>query len=179
MLRLIFAFVDVMLHRRGPEDLPSSRFLLWSLFAVAIGVNLAILLAGGGGALEVAVSVLISLLDLWFVWALLRTFSREGRFRQTMSAMLGTGIILRLIGAPLVPLLPEPVAASVSAAGAVSSSVTLPELVLLLLSIWSVDIGAFVFTRAIERPYLLCVAVVLGYAMLILALQATALAAAK
>ena len=41
--------------------------------------------------------------------------------------------------------------------------------------LWSVDINAFVFARALERPYLLCVAIVIAYALLIVSLQATLL----
>ncbi len=80
MLRLILAFVDIMLHRRGPEDLPSSRFLVWLLLFVSIGVELGVLFANDGALRTAAVSVLVDLLDLWFVWALLRTFNRQKRF---------------------------------------------------------------------------------------------------
>ena len=40
---------------------------------------------------------------------------------------------------------------------------------------WSIDINAFVFSRALERPYLLCVAIVVAYALLMLSLQTTLL----
>ena len=39
----------------------------------------------------------------------------------------------------------------------------------------AIDIAAFVFARALERPYLLCVAIMLGYVLLIVSLQATLL----
>jgi hypothetical protein len=171
VLRLILAFVDVMLHRRGPEDLPSSPFLLWSLFFVSLGVELGVVIPNNGVRAG-AVSVLVSLLDLWFVWALLRTFSRERRFRQTMTALLGAGTILNLVGAPFVPFLRASVVASASA----DPQLTLPFLLTAVLEIWSIDIAAFVFARALERPYLLCVAVVLGYVLLIVSLQSTLMA---
>jgi hypothetical protein len=179
LLRLILAFVDVMLHRRGPEDMPSSKFLVWALFAAALAVNVAILLVTGGGVVEVAVSVLVALLDVWFVWALLRTFNRERRFRQTMSALLGVGIILKLVGAPFVPFLPDPIAVSESVTAATPPPITIPQVLVWVLAIWSLDVAAFVFARAIERPYLLCVAVILGYALLILSLEATLLTPVK
>ena len=172
MLRLIFAFVDVMLHRRGPEDLPSSPFLLWTLFSVSLGVELAVVLPYDG-ARAGAVSALVSLLDLWFVWAVLRMFSRERRFRQTMTALLAAGTILNLLAAPLVPFLPEPSVAAATAAA--DTQMTLPRFLAALIEIWSIDIAAFVFARALERPYLLCVAVVLSYVFLIVILRATLL----
>ena len=173
MLRLILAFVDIMLHRRGPEDLPSSTFLVWSLLAVSAGVELGVLFANDGGARAAAVTVLVQLLDVWFVWALLRTFNKQRRFRQTMSALLGTETVITLAGAPLVPLL----SASVSASA--EPQITLPLLLTALLGVWSIDIAAFVFSRALERPYLLCVAIMFGYVLLIVSLQTSLLPAAS
>jgi hypothetical protein len=168
VLRLILAFVDIMLHRRGPEDLPSSKFLVWLLLAASVGVELAVLFANDRGMRDAAVSVLVAALDVWFVWALLRTFNRQRRFAQTMSALLGTETILNLAGAPLVPLI-------ASAAASPEPQITLPLLLTALLGIWSIDIAAFVFARALERPYVLCVAIMLGYVLLIVSLQTTLL----
>ena len=170
MLRLIFAFVDIMLHRRGPEDLPSARFLVWLLLFVSIGVELGVLLANDGTLRTVSVSVLVDLLDVWFVWALLRTFNRQVRFPQTMSALLGTEIVLNLVGAPLVPWLNATLSATEQ------PQLSLPLLLAALVNIWAIDIAAFVFSRALERPYALCVAIMLGYALLMISLQSTLLA---
>ena len=167
VLRLIFAFVDIMLHRRGPEHLPSSRFLVWLMLGVSIAVELAILAVNDGGARAAAVSVLVAFLDVWFVWALLRAFNRQRRFAQTMSAILGAETILNLAGAPLIPLLSAPAPAE--------PTITLPLLLTALLGVWSIDIGAFVFSRALERPYVLCVAIMMGYVLLIVSLQTSLL----
>lgn len=167
MLRLILAFVDVMLHRRGPEDLPSSRFLFWLLLALSLGVELAITLWAGGTARVVAVALLVTGFNLWFVWALLRTFGHERRFRQTMIALLGADTILSILHAPVVPFLeivdPEKV------------TLTLPLLLNTLVLVWAIDINAYVFSRAVERPYFLCIAIVVGYVLLIRSLQLTLL----
>lgn len=173
MLRLIFAFVDIMLHRRGPEHLPSSVFLVWFLLAVSILVDLAIQFANDGTLRTAGVSLLIAFLDIWFVWALLRTFNRQPRFPQTMSALLGAETILNLLGAPLVPMLAAS-AAAVDASGA-EPQITLPLLLTALLGVWSIDIAAFVFSRALERPYVLCVAIMIGYVLLIVSLQTSLL----
>jgi hypothetical protein len=169
VLRLILAFVDIMLHRRGPEDLPSAKFLVWSLLLLSVCVELAVLFANDGTARAAAVTVLVQLLDIWFVWALLRTFNKQRRFTQTMSALLGTETIITLAGAPLAPLLPTSASAE--------PALTLPLLLAALLGIWSIDIAAFVFARALERPYVLCVAIMLGYVLLILSLQTSLLPA--
>ena len=167
MLRLILAFVDIMLHRRGPEDLPSSKFLLGLLLAASLGLDLTITLWSGGSGRMVAVGALVTVLNLWFVWALLRTFGRERRFRQTMIAVLGADLVLSLLHAPVIPFLevPDPQ----------QPTVTIPMLLTTLVFFWSIDINAFVFSRALERPYLLCVAIVVAYALLMLSLQTTLL----
>ena len=169
MLRLILAFVEIMLHRRGPESLPSSPFLLWSLFALALAADFVVLGLAERSARWFAVDVLVFGLNVWFVWALLRTFNRQPRFRQTMTGLLGAGVLLSVVAAPLVPLLVE------TPADPENPMLTLPIVLSLLLEVWSIDISAFVFSRALERPYLLCLAIVIGYALLIRSLQVTLL----
>jgi hypothetical protein len=169
VLRLIFAFVDIMLHRRGPDTLPSSPFLLSALFALAFAADFVVLALAGRSVRWFAVHVLVFGLNVWFVWALLRTFNRQTRFRQTMTALLGTGVLLTVLQAPLVRAMLEPLP------DPQNPTLTLPRMLGLLIMIWSIDIYAFVFSRALERPYLLCIAVVIGYALLIESLQATLL----
>jgi hypothetical protein len=169
VLRLIFAFVDIMLHRRGPDTLPSSPFLLWALFALSLAADFVVLGLAGRSARWFAVDVLVFGLNVWFVWALLRTFNRQTRFRQTMTALLGTGVLLTVLQAPLIRAMLEPLP------DPQNPTLTLPRVLGLLIMIWAIDISAFVFSRALERPYLLCIAVVIGYALLIESLQATLL----
>jgi hypothetical protein len=169
VLRLIFAFVDIMLHRRGPDTLPSSPFLLFALLALSFAADFVVLGLAGRSVRWFAVDVLVFGLNVWFVWALLRTFNRQSRFRQTMTALLGTGVLLTVLQAPL--------ARSVLAAppDPQNPTLALPDLLWLLIWMWGIDISAIVFSRALERPYLLCIAIVIGYVLLIESLQATLL----
>ena len=160
MLRLIFAFVDIMLHRRGPESLPSSRFLLWALLATYLAMVFVVDWLAGPMPIWFAVDILVLGLHVWFVWALLRTFGRLARFRQTMTALLGAGVLLTVLEAPPTPQ---------------NQTLTLSSLLSLLVVVWAIDIAAFVFSRALERPYVVCAAVVIAYAFLILSLQVTLL----
>jgi hypothetical protein len=167
VLRLFLAFVDIMLHRRGPDTLPSSQFLLWWLLALSLAVHVAIDWWVGGSSRAAAVDVLVLGLDVWFVWALLRTFNKQPRFRQTMTALLGADILLNLLLAPVIPWL--------EVQDPQNTALTLPVLLAVLAFVWAIDINAFVFSRALERPYLLCMAIVIGYALLIRSLQVTLL----
>ena len=115
-----------------------------------------------------AVALLITGFDLWFVWALLRAFNRQPRFRQTMTAILGAELILQMLGAPLVrPLTSAP------PPDPANPTLTFIGMLALLIVVWSIDISAYVFSRALERPYLLCLAIVIGYVLLMEALRVT------
>jgi hypothetical protein len=108
-----------------------------------------------------AVPVLLTdtALDLVFVWAVLRLFDRERRFKQTATALLGADTLLNLLSLPLVLW-------NQSLEGA-----TAPALLFLLLAIWSIDIAGFVLSRTLERPYALGVAIMLGYVLLSISLR--------
>jgi hypothetical protein len=150
--------------------LPSSQFLLWTLFALSILADCAILWLARESARAFAVTLLVAGFDLWFVWAVLRTFNRQPRFRQTMTAMLGAELLLAALQAPLVrPLVEAP------PPDPENPTVTLTGVLWLAILVWSIDISAFVFSRALERPYLLCVAIVIAYFLLMRSLQITLL----
>jgi hypothetical protein len=170
VLRLILAFVDIMLHRRGPDSLPSSRFLLWAALAASLAADCLVLSLAGRSGRWFAVAVLVLGLNVWFVWALLRTFNRQPRFRQTMTALFGANAILTTLQAPIVVLLMQEPPLDPE-----NPAVTLPRLIGALIILWAIDITSFVFSRALERPYLLCVAIVIGYALLIESLRVTLL----
>ena len=166
MLRLIHALFDIMLHRRGPDSLPSSPFLFWLLLAIMLASGFAQLVVAGITLLHTAVLLLVAGFELWFVWAVLRLFERQQRFRQTMSAVLGTDAIISLMITPLIAFEQPP---------ATPEDVSPAAFVVLLLVLWSIDIMAFVLSRALERPYLLTVAVSLAYFFLMWTLQITLL----
>ena len=158
MLRLIHALFDIMLHRRGPDSLPSSPFLFWLLLAAMLVSEFVVGVVARTTLREAAVTLLIIGFEFWFVWAVLRLFERQRRFRQTMSAVLGTDAILAVLALPLVPFVEQaaPASQGFSPAG----------FGMFLLNIWSILILAFVLSRALERPYLLTLAVSISYVLL-------------
>jgi hypothetical protein len=167
VLRLFFALVDIMLHRRGPDSLPSSPFLFWLLLAAMLASAFAQLIVGGITLRVTVVMLMVLGFEFWFVWAVLRLFERQRRFRQTMSAVLGTDTIIALLILPLIPF-DRPPAAPDQAISPASFAV-------LALTLWSIDILAFVLSRALDRPYLLTLAVSIAYFFLMLIFQGTLL----
>jgi hypothetical protein len=95
VLQFLKVFLDIVLWRRGPQDLPASNLLL-GLAATAY-VVVSIVQLGWlhePAAAWIVFVVLDPILLTGGTWLLLRLFNRRGRFLQTASAVLGTGALL-------------------------------------------------------------------------------------
>ena len=165
MLRLILAFVEIALHRQSPADLPASRFFFTAVFVVYLAVALVTTRYLDIVAYPELMTAFETVLGLAFIWSVLRAFERQARFRQTACAVLGTDTLLNLLTVPLVLWH--------RSLGAPATDATLPLVLYVLVAIWSVDISAFIMARAIERPYVLTVAIMLGYLLLLVSVRAT------
>lgn len=98
MWRLAAAFAEVALRRRGPETLPDSTFLMLVLLCVDLVVSIVYLAFSDGLSwLDVGVLLADTSLSFAFVFAVLRFFKLERRYRQTMSAWLGVDIWITVI----------------------------------------------------------------------------------
>jgi len=165
VLRLILAFAEIAVHRKSPADLPSSQFF----FTVVLVVYLAVALVTTRYLDIVAYPELMALLEtvlaLAFIWSVLRAFERQRRFRQTACAVLGTDTLLNLLTVPLVIWH--------RSLGAPDTETTIPQIMYVIVAIWSVDVSAFILARALERPYVLAVAIMLGYLLLSVSVRAT------
>jgi hypothetical protein len=102
MRALLALLRDIVLCRRGPDELPVSRALLVALLVAYAAGNFVQALLSGWTLRGVAplVIVEIAMLLAW-VWALLAFFGRRPRFTQTMSAVLGIALVLTLIDVAL------------------------------------------------------------------------------
>lgn len=167
MLRLIPVILGITVHRRGPDELPSSPFLLLLLLAASEFAQLVTLRIAAAPDDAILVMLFAVVLDFLFVWAVLVVFDRRQRFWQTMSAFLGAGVVLNTISALLV--------AWNQSLEAPADATTAPEVLLQLLQVWSVDIGGFLLARAIDRHYALGVVIMLGYVLLSTSLLSTLL----
>jgi hypothetical protein len=163
VLRLILAFVDIALHRRGPDQLPSSRFFFLIVLAVSVGVELLALQVAAVVDRAVIMTLMDTVIDIAFVWAVLKTFDRTRRFNQTMSALLGVDTLMNVMSVLLVLWN--------QALDAVEGATTIPALLFIVLAVWSIDVAGFVLSRALDRPYALGVAIMLGYVLLSISLR--------
>jgi hypothetical protein len=167
VLRLISVILGITVHRRGPDELPSSPFLVLLLLGASEFAQLVTLRIAAAPDDAILVMLFSVALDFLFVWAVLAMFERRQRFWQTMGAFLGAGVVLNAISALLVAW-----NQSLQAAADVT---TVPEVLLQLLQVWSVDIGGFLLSRAIDRHYALGVVIMLAYVLLSTSLLSTVL----
>lgn len=170
MWALILAFVDVALHRRGPQDLPRSEFLLGLVLAAYIVVSAAALVVISADQTRVQLFALELIVDLGFVYVLLRVFEKSGRFMQTATALIGTGVLLNFISLPLLQwdeLLGTPV-----------GELNTPRMLLLLLLVWSFDIAGFIVSKALAKPYIVGVSIMVVYEIASMAMQDSLLSTA-
>jgi hypothetical protein len=156
MLELIKAFVAIALRRKGPEDLPASRFLLGVTLAsyLLVQIPVALIVFGATGTALRTVFADIALLAVC-LWMLLYLTSKATRYVQTLSALLGTSALLSALAIPF-NLWRGAVDDPAAAPG-------LPTAVILMLLIWSLVIDGHIVGRALSRPFMLGLGIAIGY----------------
>jgi len=88
-------FLDIVLWRRGPQDLPASRLLLGLATAAYVAASVGQLaLLGESAATWFFFVVLDPLLLLAWAWLVLRIFGHRERYVQTATAVLGANAVL-------------------------------------------------------------------------------------
>ncbi len=155
MRQLALAFVDIALHRAGPQRLPSANFLVVLLLVVYFPVNaLRLYLLGSEDRFDYLFLTIDTLMFFSFVYAVLSFFRRTRRFRQTACALLGVDILINLIGLPV---------SAGNSAFENEGLATLTSVALLALFLWWIDVAGFIVSEAVEQPYLVGVMFVVFY----------------
>lgn len=158
MWSLLLVFVDIALHRRGPDELPASGFLLGLLIALYLVMGFVSLWALG--VLDAANTQLVlidSVFFLAYVFVVLRLFGRDRRFLQTTIALLGTEVLVNIAGLPL--------ALWARGISAPPDELSMPMLLRLILVLWWIDIASFILSRALSRPYFVGALFVIVYVL--------------
>ena len=159
MSRAFRTYVDIVLFRKGPEDLPVSQPLLFITIILNVIVGLTL-----GSAIplpeynRIAVTAFETVFVLAWYWALLRVAGRPERFLQTSTAVFGYQTILLpaylfvtwLFGSQ--PMDAPPKVHVIFA--------------LLLLAAWTLAVGSRIIRSATQWPTAACVALMLLQAVL-------------
>ncbi len=138
---LFRVFLDICLGTKGPEDLPSSRFLLGLVFVVNAVIGVIVFWIEttlSKGILEVLLSL------AWligFTYAVLMVSGKSGRFQQTLCALLGTDIVISLIALPLLIWMQS------------AGDTPLPYYFIIGLMCWSMIIVGHILRHALSATY--------------------------
>ena len=158
MQALIFRFFDICILRAGPQDLPSSLFLLRLIVVLSAIVGTFLNLPTEGFSQSLAISLFGVVILTAFLYIGLKLRNKLSRFRQTVIAAMGTSIILDLILMPFVYTL---YAAQLDGE---SSPIALQMLLLILL--WGVTVFAHIIRHSFEIRFGYGFIVSLGYLVL-------------
>jgi hypothetical protein len=171
MSSVVETFRDILLLRRGPQDLPYSTQLLGIVAAICIAVQLPVAWMHEIGAGTLLISVALWLLFSLGLLRLLLTLRNKGsRFVQSGTAFLGCNAAFNAIGIPIALLVGTPPQTPEQMTGAqiIAGLISLPLL------IWKVAVDAHVFRHSLDISFGGGVAVALmwiiaAYALVILA----------
>jgi hypothetical protein len=166
LIRSFRTYLDIVLFRQGPEDLPVSQSILF----VTIAAN--ILLGLASDALlplpefnRIGVAGVESVFTVAWYWALLQVARRPERFVQTTSAVFGVFIVM----------LPLYTAAKWLTIG--HEPKDLPPLVMfvgLVVQIWLLAVNARILQSATQWPLAACIGVTLLREVVLLMVVAAA-----
>ena len=146
MLVYVQALINIVLCRRGPEDLPDSGFLLVLTVIVYAMLHVPAVFIRDVAMAEVLVQVALSIaLAFAFTRILLQLAGFPQRNRQVLTALFGTGALLTALILPLMIWL--------QSAPQSQSALPLPGLILLIITLWSVVVDAHIIARALSRPF--------------------------
>lgn len=138
-------FLQIILLRKGPQDLPYSRNLLLLLFVCVVSLRILALfiptenIAAIPAADRLLFVIASMLVGIGGVYVLLRIFHYEARTVQTITAMLGVTLMFIAIGQTLILM--------VTVVGGVTGLNT--PLIMIIL-IWSLVVDAHILRQALS-----------------------------
>jgi len=158
MQALIFRFFDICLLRAGPQDLPSSLFLLRVVVVLSLIVGILLNIQ----TKPFSQSLMISLFNVvWltaFLYVSLQLRGKLARFRQALIAMMGTNVILGLL---IMPFMYNLVAAEIN-----NESVPVAFQFFLLLLVWDLTVFAHIIRHSLDIRLAYGFIISIGYLIL-------------
>ncbi len=139
--QLFLRFADILLLRRGPQDLPASKYYLVLLILLNLLAG-ALLFAGQDEGNTESLQTLFDLgLALVMYTTVLYLRGVQGRVVQTLTAFTGTGLLLTLVLFPISLLL---------APGADPLFLSVGRVMFMALLIWSLAVDGHIFRHALD-----------------------------
>jgi len=153
MYQLITLFFDICLFRKGPQDVPVSKGLLYFLILIYVAVSF-LLSFVSNDMTNALLQVIVELfLILAFSWTLLFISKRSVRYLQTSCTLMATDALISFFAIPAMATL------ATEGAG-------LAFLVIVLLMVWHWLVSGHIFSNALEKPFTFGLGVALLYILI-------------
>lgn len=166
---LFFAFFNICLFRKKPQDIPASTgLLIYALIAYAITAVLLLLVTETPARAFISAVLEVSILG-GFIYVLLVLTHKQSRYLQTLTSLYGIGAVLSLIA------LPAYIMMSMYSENQISQDPvqSLSMLVLACLAIWNLVIMSYVLRHALEAGIFTSFMLAISYMWLMLSISST------
>ena len=157
MMALLKLFWEICLLRKGPQDVPVSRHLLFIVILLGISidiVNLSIALPDAQLPAMLGMSLSYSAVLIVTLSVLLYLLGYRARILQTMTALFASGVIISLCSLPFIIVL------------GVIERPGMFGLIILALQIWSLVVASHILSKALNVHILMAGVLAFGYYML-------------
>ncbi len=141
-MNIAMRFVEICLFKAGPEDVPSSHWLLKITLLIYFMVGVVISRIDSAWDASLFTSLTDMLVMIVVIGLLLQFRGFKSRFQQTLTAMAGTGSCLGIVGIPVVLLFHQ-----VNEQERLSSYAML---LMIAVMFWSLMVTAHIFRRSLD-----------------------------
>ena len=141
MYQLIQLILEITAFKKGPEDMPHSKWLMRLLAGVYWLISFIVLWLSVPAGMAFLQSCLQMFLVMAACWIILFFAGKQARYLQTVSALLGTDALISFFAIPALASL----AVQPSALGFVA---------VMLLMVWSWAVTGYIFSHALSKPIL-------------------------
>jgi hypothetical protein len=141
-MNIILRYIDLCRLKARPADMPASNKLLQATLFAYFLLGICISRIDSGWNISVISSLADTLFMLVAIRLLLQVKGLQARYQQTLIALAGAGIILDLIGLPLLIWLNQ--------IGESQQGTSIAMLLMIALMFWSLMIVAHIFRQALD-----------------------------
>ncbi len=170
MIKLLTVFWNIILRKSGPEEVPDSNFLLVVTFIFFLLSQVLVGFKMYGGAVSLFFQLLFLDTVLLIIWlrAILQLSGKLERFRQSLTALFGTGTLFNFILSPFI-LSYAPYLEQLTSSDELQITAELPMpalLSILIIAIWSVLVMGHIYSRATSKSRAIGIGLALMYSFI-------------
>ncbi len=172
MIKLLTVFWNIILRKSGPEEVPDSNFLLVVTFIFFLLSQILVGFKMYGGAVSLFFQLLFLDTVLLIIWlrAILQLSGKLERFRQSLTALFGTGTLFNFILSPFI-LSYAPYLEQLTSSDELQITAELPmpallSIVILIIAIWSVLVMGHIYSRATSKSRAIGIGLALMYSFI-------------